>query len=105
MQNSVSVPTRNQQAVTFTFILTGKKMLDLKEKTKANSKQKKKNKKAPGAGGVAALQMNGELVTGGQKVEAGQELSGEDEEDEVSSTNSSVPPSGNGIKKTVVTDF
>lgn len=67
-------------------------MVDLKEKMKANSKQKKKNKKASGAGGPAPVEMNGESVTGGQKAAPGLELSGEDEEDEVSSTNSAVPP-------------
>lgn len=70
-------------------------MVDLKEKMKANAKQKKKNKKALGAGGAAPLEMNGETVTGGEKAAVGQELSGEDGEDEVSSTNSPVPPPGN----------
>ncbi|XP_059207234.1 gem-associated protein 5 isoform X2 [Centropristis striata] len=72
----------------FTKPPKGKKMVELKEKKKANLK-KKENKKAPGAGGAATPEMNGETVTGGEK--AG--LSGEDEEDEVSSTNSSLPPS------------
>lgn len=82
-------------------------MVDLKEKMKANSKQKKKNKKASGAGGPAPVEMNGESVTGGQKAAPGLELSGEDEEDEVSSTNSAVPPgkkqtnSCDGLGKTV----
>ncbi|XP_044077410.1 gem-associated protein 5 isoform X1 [Siniperca chuatsi] len=70
----------------------GKKMVDLKEKMKTNTKQKKKNKKASSVGGAAPLEMNGETVTGGEKAAMGQELSGEDEEDEVSSTNSPVPP-------------
>ncbi|KAA8586505.1 hypothetical protein FQN60_000341, partial [Etheostoma spectabile] len=60
---------------------TGKKMVDLKEKMKANPKQKRKNKKASVAGGATPPEMNGEPVTGGEKA-AGQELSGEDEEDE-----------------------
>ncbi|XP_045897210.1 gem-associated protein 5-like, partial [Micropterus dolomieu] len=76
----------------FTKPPKGKKMVDLKEKMKANAKQKKKNKKALGAGGAAPLEMNGETVTGGEKAAVGQELSGEDGEDEVSSTNSPVPP-------------
>uniref|UniRef100_A0A8C9WZ94 Gem nuclear organelle associated protein 5 n=1 Tax=Sander lucioperca TaxID=283035 RepID=A0A8C9WZ94_SANLU len=74
----------------------GKKMVDLKEKMKANPKQKRKNKKASVAGGATPPEMNGETVTGGEKA-AGQELSGEEEEDEVGSTNSAVPPSGNGV--------
>ncbi len=73
-------------------------MVDLKEKMKANAKQKKKNKKAPGAGGASPLEMNGETVKGGEKVATGQELSGEDEEDEISSTNSPVPPPGNRVE-------
>ncbi|XP_078121651.1 gem-associated protein 5 [Sander vitreus] len=70
----------------------GKKMVDLKEKMKANPKQKRKNKKASATGGATPPDMNGETVTGGEKA-AGQELSGEEEEDEVGSTNSAVPPS------------
>lgn len=79
------------------LILSGKKMVNLKEK-------KKKNKKvsgAGGAGGAAPLEMNGGSVTGGVKAVKAQELSGEDEEDEVSSISSSVPPSG---KRVVVID-
>uniref|UniRef100_UPI0037E7425A gem-associated protein 5 n=1 Tax=Semicossyphus pulcher TaxID=241346 RepID=UPI0037E7425A len=76
----------------FTKPPKGKKMVALSEKMKANPKQKRKNKKASGAGGAAPLEMNGEPATGGQKAATGQELSGEDEEDEVSSTNSPVPP-------------
>lgn len=72
-------------------------MVDLKEKMKANPKQKRKNKKASGAGGAAPLEMNGETVKGGEKAARGPELSGEDEEDEVSSTNSPVPPPGNRV--------
>ncbi|KAI9527302.1 hypothetical protein NQZ68_032173 [Dissostichus eleginoides] len=73
----------------FTKPPKGKKMVNLKEK-------KKKNKKvsgAGGAGGAAPLEMNGGSVTGGVKAVKAQELSGEDEEDEVSSTSCSVPPS------------
>ncbi|XP_023262094.1 gem-associated protein 5 [Seriola lalandi dorsalis] len=76
----------------FTKPPKGKKMVDLREKMKANPKQKKKNKKTPGAGGAAASEMNGGPVTGGEKSVTGQELSGEDEEDDVSSTNSPAPP-------------
>ncbi|KAI3373888.1 hypothetical protein L3Q82_022456, partial [Scortum barcoo] len=76
----------------FTKPPKGKKMVDLKEKMKANLKQKRKNKKASGAGGAAPIEMNGETVKGGEKLVTGQELSGEDEEDEVSSANSPVPP-------------
>ncbi|KAM9347919.1 gem-associated protein 5 [Symphorus nematophorus] len=71
----------------FTKPPKGKKMVDLKEKNK-----KKKNNKKASAGGAAPLEMNGESVTVGQKAATGQEPSGEDEEDEVSSANSSVPP-------------
>lgn len=71
------------------LLFTGKKMLELKEKTKTNPKQKKKNKKPPGAGGAAPLEMNGGPVAG-PKAAKEQEPS-EDEEDEVSSTNSSAP--------------
>lgn len=72
-------------------------MVDLKDKMKANPKQKRKNKKVQGAGGAAPLEMNGETVKG-EKAATGQELSGEDEEDEVSSTNSPVPPPGNRVE-------
>lgn len=78
-----------------THILSGKKMVRLKEKTNKN----RKNKKASGSGGAAPLEVNGEADTEGQKARVTeQEVSGEDEEDEVSSTNSSVPP-GNGVRK------
>ncbi|XP_040005893.1 gem-associated protein 5 [Xiphias gladius] len=76
----------------FTNPPKGKKMVELREKMKANPKQKRKNKKASGAGGAAPSEANGELLTGGEKSVMGQELSGEDEEDEVSSTSSSVLP-------------
>ncbi|XP_074527898.1 gem-associated protein 5 [Halichoeres trimaculatus] len=75
----------------FTKPPKGKKLIDLKEKTKSNSKQKKKNKKTSGAGGAAALEMNGALITS-QRPSTGQQLSGDDEEDEISSTSSSLPP-------------
>ncbi|XP_041807996.1 gem-associated protein 5 isoform X2 [Chelmon rostratus] len=76
----------------FTNPPKGKKMVDLKEKMKANPKQKRKNKKVSGVGGAPPLEVNGETGRGGQKAVMEQELSGEDEEDEVSSTNSPVPP-------------
>lgn len=66
-------------------------MVDLKEKMKANSKQKRKTKKTPGAAGAAAVEVDGEVATNGQKATE-QEPSGEDEDDEVSSTNSSAAP-------------
>ncbi|KAG7217173.1 hypothetical protein INR49_027714 [Caranx melampygus] len=77
----------------FTKPPKGKKMVDLKEKMKANPKQKRKNKKASGAGALMPSETNGGPVTGGEKSVTGQELSGDDEEDDVSSTSSSVPPS------------
>ncbi|XP_030601912.1 gem-associated protein 5 [Archocentrus centrarchus] len=72
----------------FTKPPKGKKMVDLKEKMKANPKQKKKNKKGgpPGAEGSVQPEINGASATVGEKVATGQELSGEDEEDEASST-------------------
>nr|XP_020442714.1 gem-associated protein 5 isoform X2 [Monopterus albus] len=75
----------------FTKPPKGKKMVELKEKMKANPKQKRKNKKMSGGGGAALSEMNGESVTGEEKGVTGQELSGEDEE-EVSSASSSVLP-------------
>ncbi|KAM3601720.1 uncharacterized protein V6R79_017715 [Siganus canaliculatus] len=72
----------------FTKPPKGKKMVDLKEKTKA-----KKKKKPPGTGGAAAAAPH---VNGGfpedLKAAPGQELSAEDEDDDVSSTTSSAPP-------------
>uniref|UniRef100_A0A3B4XQ96 Gem nuclear organelle associated protein 5 n=1 Tax=Seriola lalandi dorsalis TaxID=1841481 RepID=A0A3B4XQ96_SERLL len=76
----------------FTKPPKGETLFKHPEKMKANPKQKKKNKKTPGAGGAAASEMNGGPVTGGEKSVTGQELSGEDEEDDVSSTNSPAPP-------------
>lgn len=74
-------------------------MVDLKEKMKANPKQKRKTKKTSGAGGAAgaaAVEVDGEAATNGQKATE-QEPSGEDEEDEVGSTNGSAAPgSGEG---------
>uniref|UniRef100_A0AAQ5Y5M6 Anaphase-promoting complex subunit 4 WD40 domain-containing protein n=1 Tax=Amphiprion ocellaris TaxID=80972 RepID=A0AAQ5Y5M6_AMPOC len=61
-----------------------KKMADLKEKMKTNTKQKKKNKKT--TGGASSADLNGEAVTG-EKVVTGLDVSAEDEEDEVCSTN------------------
>uniref|UniRef100_A0A3Q0RWZ4 Gem nuclear organelle associated protein 5 n=1 Tax=Amphilophus citrinellus TaxID=61819 RepID=A0A3Q0RWZ4_AMPCI len=61
---------------------------NIRTKMKANPKQKKKNKKGgpPGAEGSAQPEINGAPATVGEKVATGQELSGEDEEDEASST-------------------
>ncbi|CAK6979066.1 gem-associated protein 5 [Scomber scombrus] len=77
----------------FTKPPKGKKTVDLLEKVKANPKLKRKNKKSSGAAGATPPppEMNGESVRGGEKT--GQEPSDEDEKDEVSSTNSSIPPS------------
>ncbi|KAM7374027.1 hypothetical protein PAMP_006704 [Pampus punctatissimus] len=70
----------------FTKPPKGKKMVDLREK----KQQKKKSNKAAGATGAPPPpETNGEPVTGREKAATGQELS---DEDEVSSTNSSVPP-------------
>uniref|UniRef100_A0A7N8YHC7 Gem (nuclear organelle) associated protein 5 n=1 Tax=Mastacembelus armatus TaxID=205130 RepID=A0A7N8YHC7_9TELE len=63
----------------FTNPPKGKKMVELREKMKTNPKQKRKNKKASGAGGAAPSEMNGEPASG-EKAEAGQ--SGEEELDE-----------------------
>uniref|UniRef100_A0A665TMK7 Uncharacterized protein n=1 Tax=Echeneis naucrates TaxID=173247 RepID=A0A665TMK7_ECHNA len=72
----------------FTKPPKGKKLMDLKEKTKANSKQKRKNKKTPGD--VAAMsETNGETVTGEERSVLVKERSGDDGEDEVSSTSRS----------------
>lgn len=75
-------------------------MMDLKEKSKANPKKKKK--KTSGTGGAVQQEVNGELAAEGQKVAVTteQELSGEDEQDEVSSANSCVAP-GNSPKQQV----
>lgn len=80
-----------------TLFLIGKKMVELKEKMKGNPKLKKKNKKASGASGATSAEMNGDVVTAGERVTsaAGREPS-EDEEEEVSSTSSPVPQTGNG---------
>lgn len=72
-------------------------MVELKEKMKAKPKQKKKNKKVSGAGGAALSEMNGEPAAGGEKGVTGQGLSSEEEDDEVSSTNSSVAPTGKRV--------
>lgn len=74
-------------------------MMDLKEKSKANPKKKKKTS---GTGGAVQQEVNGELAAEGQKAVATtteQELSGE-EQDEVSSANSCVAP-GNSTKQQV----
>uniref|UniRef100_A0AAX7TL49 Anaphase-promoting complex subunit 4 WD40 domain-containing protein n=1 Tax=Astatotilapia calliptera TaxID=8154 RepID=A0AAX7TL49_ASTCA len=77
----------------FTKPPKGKKMVDLKEKMKANTKQKKKNKKAgpSGAEGAAQPEVNGAPVTIGERAVTGQGVSGEDDEDEASSTSSPAP--------------
>lgn len=77
-------------------MLSGKKMVDLKEKMKANTKQKKKNKKAgpSGAEGAAQPEVNGTPVTIGERAVTGQGVSGEDDEDEASSTSSPAPSPG-----------
>lgn len=72
--------------------LSGKKGVKLKEKTKVNRKKKK-----PDVGPVR-LEMNGEPATEGQV--GPEEVSGEDEQEEVSSGNGSVP-SGNGSKRPI----
>uniref|UniRef100_A0AAX7TIK5 Anaphase-promoting complex subunit 4 WD40 domain-containing protein n=1 Tax=Astatotilapia calliptera TaxID=8154 RepID=A0AAX7TIK5_ASTCA len=80
----------------FTKPPKGKKMVDLKEKMKANTKQKKKNKKAgpSGAEGAAQPEVNGAPVTIGERAVTGQGVSGEDDEDEASSTSSPAPSPG-----------
>ncbi|XP_035761307.1 gem-associated protein 5 [Neolamprologus brichardi] len=77
----------------FTKPPKGKKMVDLKEKMKANTKQKKKNKKAgpSGAEGAAQPEVNGAAVRIGERAVTGQGVSGEDDEDEASSTSSPAP--------------
>ncbi|CAF97287.1 unnamed protein product, partial [Tetraodon nigroviridis] len=73
----------------FTKPPKGRKSVKLKEKSKANRKQKK----ASGAAGAAQPETNGESASAGRAaVEASAEVSGEDEQDEVSSSNRSVPP-------------
>lgn len=76
------------------LVLSGKKSVKLKEKSKVNRKQKK----ASGAAGAAQLEMNGETASEGQAAaEASAEVSGEDEREEVGSSNSSAP-AGNSRK-------
>lgn len=75
-------------------LLSGKKGVKLKEKTKVN----RKKKKPLGDVGPVQLEMNGELATEGQV--GPEEVSGEDEQEVVSSGNVSVP-SGNGSKRLV----
>uniref|UniRef100_A0A3B4G445 Gem nuclear organelle associated protein 5 n=1 Tax=Pundamilia nyererei TaxID=303518 RepID=A0A3B4G445_9CICH len=66
------------------------------KKMKANTKQKKKNKKAgpSGAEGAAQPEVNGAPVTIGERAVTGQGVSGEDDEDEASSTSSPAPSPG-----------
>lgn len=75
-------------------LISGKKSVKLKEKTKVIRKKKKPS----GDVGPVQLEMNGEPATEGQV--APEEVSGEDEQEEVSSGNSSIP-SGNGSKQLV----
>lgn len=72
-------------------------MVDLKEKMKANPKQKRKTKKTSGA---AAVEVDGEAATNGQKATE-QEPSGEDEDDEVGSTNGGAAPGNREREQTV----
>ncbi|XP_041657309.1 gem-associated protein 5 [Cheilinus undulatus] len=74
----------------FTKPPKGKKNSETKEKMKANSRQKKKNKKMSENGGSSPLDMNGDSLTGERKATTGPELSGEDEDDEVRSTSSTI---------------
>ncbi|XP_037322661.2 gem-associated protein 5 isoform X2 [Pungitius pungitius] len=76
----------------FTRPPKGKKMVDLREKMKANPKKKKNNNNKKAAGGAAPPQTNGEAVTGGEKAGPGAELSAE-EDDEVGPASSPAPPS------------
>lgn len=76
-------------------VLIGKKMVDLKEKMKANPKLKKKNKKASGA---TTPEVNGDMTAGGERVVSalgGRPPSEEEEEEVVTSTNGPVPQPGN----------
>lgn len=80
------------------MVLSGKKSVKLKEKSKVNRKQKK----ASGAAGAAQLEMNGESASDGKvAAEASAEVSGEDDRDEVGSSNSSVP-AGNSEKNPLI---
>uniref|UniRef100_A0A3Q1JWM0 Uncharacterized protein n=1 Tax=Anabas testudineus TaxID=64144 RepID=A0A3Q1JWM0_ANATE len=88
----------------FTKPPKGKKMVELKVKMKTKPKQKKKNKKQSGPGGAASAEMNGQPAEGDQGG-TGPGLSSEEDEDEVSSTNSSVPPAGNRTEYHAVTDY
>ncbi|CAJ1063279.1 gem-associated protein 5 [Xyrichtys novacula] len=72
----------------FTKPPKGKKATIMKEKTQTNPRLKKKNKKTSGAGGAAPPEMNGETTTG----RTDQELCGDDEEDEIRSRSSPLPP-------------
>lgn len=72
-------------------------MVELKEKTKVKPKQKRKNKKASGTGGAAESAAGDQGVTG-----AG--VSSEEEDDEVSSVNSSVASPGNRVENSAVTE-
>lgn len=74
-------------------LLSGKKSVKLKEKTKVNRK-----KKPSGDVGPVQPEMNGKPATEGQV--GPEEASGEDEQEEVGSGNGAIP-SGNGSKRLV----
>lgn len=75
-------------------------MVDLKEKMKTNSKQKKKNKKTSGVGGVAsaAVEFEAEAATNGHKATA-EGLSGDDEEEETAATNGTTAAGNRAAEK------
>uniref|UniRef100_A0A3Q4H9G2 Gem (nuclear organelle) associated protein 5 n=1 Tax=Neolamprologus brichardi TaxID=32507 RepID=A0A3Q4H9G2_NEOBR len=78
------------------------------KKMKANTKQKKKNKKAgpSGAEGAAQPEVNGAAVRIGERAVTGQGVSGEDDEDEASSTSSPAPsPGSSSENKLLFEDF
>lgn len=70
-------------------LLSGKKMVDLKEKMKTNSKQKKKNKKTSGAGGAAAAtaELEAEAATNRHKATAEGPSGDEEEQEEATAAN------------------
>lgn len=76
----------------FTKPPKGKKMVDLKEKMKTNSKQKKKNKKTSGAGGPAAatVELEAEAATNGHKATAEGPSGDEEEQEEATTANGTV---------------
>lgn len=82
----------------FTKPPKGKKMTMLQEKKKAGSKQKTKNRPASGSGGAAAPKMNGEAVTGREKLGMDLEMSDDDGE-EVRSSNSLESPAATEMQR------